>query len=108
MNAVNLNVNELEWQSAVEYPGDAQEKIVNQGGSIAPRAILLKIPADWSMEAHSHRYTEMHFVLQGSYESDGESFESGTFRIIPKEVEHGPFMSRQGATVLVIWCALKD
>ncbi len=108
MNAVCISANEMDWQPALEYPGKAMTKVLNQGGSIAPRAILLRIPPHWNMEAHSHRYTELHYVLKGEYESDGDVFSEGTFRIVPKEVEHGPFISRQGATILIIWCALKE
>jgi anti-sigma factor ChrR (cupin superfamily) len=108
MKAVTMNVNDLDWQPAPEYPGNAEEKVLSQGGGAVPRSILLRLPPEWNMEAHSHRYTELHFILEGAYESDGEVFNTGTFRVIPKEVEHGPFVSRQGATVLIIWCALQE
>ena len=106
MNAVDLNINDLDWVPALEYPGNAEEKVLSHGGTIAPRTILLRIPADWRMNKHSHRYTELHYVMEGSYESGAEVFPAGTFRVIPKEVEHGPFSSRGGATILIVWCAL--
>ncbi len=108
MKTISVNVNEMDWQHAVGYPGKAEEKVLSHGDTNAPRSILLKIPADWNMEAHSHRYTELHFVLEGEYESDGDIFGAGTFRMIPKEVEHGPFGSHSGATVLIIWCDIRE
>jgi anti-sigma factor ChrR (cupin superfamily) len=108
MNAVSIDVNKVDWRPALQYPGDAEEKVLSAGGSMTPRTILLKIPAGWSMDRHSHRYTELHYVLEGSYESDGEVFPTGTFRMIPKEVEHGPFATKRGATILVVWCTLGD
>lgn len=108
MNAVNINVYEMDWRPALEYPGGADEKVLSQGGSIAPRTILLRIPPGWSMDRHAHRHTELHYVLEGSYESDGETHPAGTFRMIPREVEHGPFRTQDGATVLIVWCALPE
>jgi anti-sigma factor ChrR (cupin superfamily) len=106
MNAVSINVSDVEWQPALEYPGEAEAKLLSAGGDMTPRTILLRIPPGWRMDRHSHRYTELHYVLAGEYESDGDTFSTGTFRMIPKEVEHGPFVTKQGATILVIWCTL--
>jgi anti-sigma factor ChrR (cupin superfamily) len=108
MDPISVNTNKMNWQRAREYPGEAEEKILSAGGDMAPRSILLRIPAGWSMDAHSHRFTEVHYVLEGEYESEGDTFPAGTFRVIPKEVEHGPFVSRQGAIILITWCALKE
>lgn len=108
MNAVNVNVNEMDWQPAMSYPGDAEEKVLSEGGMFTPRTILLRIPPGWSMDRHSHRNTELHFVMEGSYESEEEVHSTGTFRLIPKKIEHGPFSSRDGAVILVVWCALAE
>ena len=108
MKEVSLNVNDLKWQPAHGYSAGVEEKVLCSGDSAAPRTILLKIPSGWSMESHSHISTELHYVLEGEYESKGEVYSAGTFRIIQKEVEHGPFTSRTGATVLVTWCTLCD
>ncbi|MCK4462294.1 MAG: cupin domain-containing protein [candidate division Zixibacteria bacterium] len=108
MNAVSVNVNDMEWQVSGGYSAGAEEKVLSVGGSIAPRTILLKIPSGWSMDAHSHIHTELHYVLEGEYESKGETYRSGTFRVIPKGVEHGPFASKTGAIILVTWCTLQD
>jgi anti-sigma factor ChrR (cupin superfamily) len=108
MNAVSINVDELTWQPALEYPGQAEAKVLSAGGDMTPRTILLSIPPGWRMDRHSHRYTELHYVLEGQYESNGEQFPVGTFRMIPKAVEHGPFATKSGAIILVIWCSLSD
>jgi hypothetical protein len=42
-------------------------------------------------------------VISGEYDSQEERFPVGTYRLIPKHVDHGPFRSTQGAEVLVIW-----
>jgi anti-sigma factor ChrR (cupin superfamily) len=106
MNAVTINANDLEWRPAKSYPKGTEEKVLSTGGTVAPRTILLKIPVGWRMDAHSHVYTELHYVLEGEYESQGEKFPSGTFRVIPKEVEHGPFITKTGAVIFVTWCEI--
>lgn len=106
MKATSVNVNDLEWSGAAEYPAGTEEKVLSIGGSIAPRATMLRLPSGWKMESHSHRFTELHYVLEGEVESQGQKYPAGTFRVIPKEVEHGPFTAATGATVLVIWCTL--
>ena len=108
MNTVCINANDLKWQPAEGYASGAEEKVLSVGGSIAPRAILLKIPPGWSMEAHSHLYTEIHYVIEGEYESKDEIFPAGSYCVIPKEVKHGSFSTEKGALVLVTWCSLKE
>jgi len=107
MNAVNINVNDLEWEPAVGYSGGVEEKVLSVGGGVAPRTTLLRIPPGWSMESHSHRFTELHYVLDGEYESEGKTHRSGTYRVIPKEVKHGPFSTKEGAIVMVTWCNIE-
>ena len=108
MKAISVNVNDLQWRRATEYPSGIEEKVLSVGGSIAPRATMLKLPPGFKTDAHSHRFTELHYVLEGQVESQGQKYTAGTFRVIPKAVEHGPFSSETGAIVLVIWCSLAE
>jgi anti-sigma factor ChrR (cupin superfamily) len=108
MNPVCIKSNDMVWQPAEGYGAGAEEKVLNVGGSVAPRTILLKIPPGWSMEAHSHLNTELHYIIEGEYESQGEIHPTGTFCIIPKEVKHGAFSTKTGATILVTWCTLRE
>ena len=108
MKAVSVNIRDLEWSGATEYPAGTEEKVLSIGGSVAPRATMLRLPPGWRMDSHSHRFTELHYVLEGQVESQGRTYPSGTFRVIPKEVEHGPFTAETGAVVLVIWCTLAE
>jgi len=108
MNSIDINTNDIKWESALSYPKGAEEKVLCVGSDMAPRSIILKVPPGWSMNSHSHSHTELHYVLEGEYGSQGETYPSGTFRIIPKEVDHGPFTTKTGATIMVIWCVLKE
>ncbi len=59
------------------------------------------------MNAHSHITAEQHFVVEGSYSSDGENYPVGSYQIFSAHDEHGPFISENGALILIIWDALK-
>ena len=104
MIGVTTNANDLEWQPARSYPEGTEEKVLSAGGKMVPRTILLKLPPGWTMKAHSHVFTELHYVLEGEYTSQDESYSKGTLRVIPKEVEHGFFTTAAGAIILVTWC----
>jgi anti-sigma factor ChrR (cupin superfamily) len=106
MNPICIKTDDAKWQPAKGYGMGAEEKVLNEGDSVAPRTILLKIPPGWSMESHSHLNTELHYILEGEYESQGEKFPAGTFCVIPKEIRHGSYSTKNGATILITWCNL--
>jgi anti-sigma factor ChrR (cupin superfamily) len=97
------NTEEMEWQPAKNYPSGAQVKVLRQGDASQGRTILLKLPPNWQMSAHSHTTIEQHFVLEGEYESQGKVFGAGNYRFIPRETSHGPFSTKIGAVILVLW-----
>ena len=104
MKEIAIDTTQLEWHEAVEYPKGTMEKLLTEGSDLYPKATLLRIPAGWTMNAHAHVVTELHYVLEGEYKSGDQTFGAGTFRVIPAHTEHGPFSSEKGATVLVTWC----
>lgn len=55
------------------------------------------------MPAHSHTSVEQHYILEGSYEIEGQIYNKGTYQLIPAGFSHGPFYSKEGAILLVIW-----
>jgi anti-sigma factor ChrR (cupin superfamily) len=80
-NIINL-FDDLNWENATNYPdGTLQKALRDEKGG---KSLLLKIPKGFSMPSHSHINTEQHFVL-GAHE------------------DHGPFESKEGALILVIW-----
>ena len=94
---------ELDWEAAKDYQTGTERKVLRQGDKGEPRTVLLKLPPGFEMTAHSHLYTEHHYVLEGRYESQGTEFPAGTYRVIPRHKNHGPFTSATGAVVLIIW-----
>jgi anti-sigma factor ChrR (cupin superfamily) len=96
---------ELGWEEAEGYPeGTKIKKLRDENGA---KTVLLSLPKGFHLESHTHMYNEQHLVLDGEYASEGEVFPSGTYRIIYAGQDHGPFISKTGAIVLVIWDPVK-
>ena len=106
MDEVSLNINDLAWQDAHQYAAGAKAKELLSDNLNGVKAVLLKLDPGWRMSEHGHSRTEVHYILSGEYESQGKTYTAGTFRLIPKESTHGPFTTRLGAVVLVMWVNL--
>jgi len=96
---------ELGWEKAEGYPEGTKIKTLRDEDGA--KTILLKLPKGFHMVAHTHIYNEQHLVLEGEYESEGKVYPSGTYRLIHAHKNHGPFTSKAGATILIIWDPVK-
>lgn len=103
MQEVVAKTSEIAWEVATGYPAGTHWKVLRRENEGEPSTILLKLAPGFDMPAHSHMYAEHHYVLSGEYESQGKRFLAGTYRVIPKHVDHGPFRSANGAELLVMW-----
>ncbi|MCG6956569.1 MAG: cupin domain-containing protein [Gemmatimonadetes bacterium] len=101
MPEITLDTNGMEWIEASSYPEGTTIKVLRDEGEA--RSVLLKLPPGFRMGAHSHTSCEQHFVLEGRYEAQGEEYGPGAYQCIPAHTNHGPFSSRVGAVVLVVW-----
>jgi len=89
------------WQNAPEYPVGTKKKFLHNENGV--KTVLLKFPEGFYMEPHSHITTEQHIILKGEYTSEGKTYYEGTYRSFKAHENHGPFESKHGALVLVIW-----
>jgi anti-sigma factor ChrR (cupin superfamily) len=94
----------MEWEEAVSYPSGTKRKVLRDNGGI--RTVLIKLPPGFRMSAHTHIFSEQHFVLEGAYETGGKEYGPGAYQYIPAHTDHGPYTSQDGAVVLVIWDGL--
>jgi anti-sigma factor ChrR (cupin superfamily) len=101
MKSMKNLFDELHWVPADNYPDGTQKKILRDENGAS--TILLKLSKGFRMEAHSHVTTEQHIVLKGSYTSSGVIYPSGSYQLISAHEDHGPFESKDGALVLVVW-----
>jgi len=100
INLINL-FDQRNWEEAENYPEGTLKKTLRDDNG--DRTILLKLPKGFKMESHSHITTEQHFVLKGEYISEGLTYQEGSYQIFYAHEDHGPFRSKNGALVLVIW-----
>ncbi len=103
-NLMNL-FDDLNWEEANEYFNGTKRKILRDENGC--RTVLLKLPKNFYMAPHSHIITEQHFVLKGEYTSKGKNFSAGSYQVFSKGDDHGPFESKNGALILVIWDPIK-
>jgi anti-sigma factor ChrR (cupin superfamily) len=99
---IYVNTDDLDWRVAEGYPTGAMQKVLYKGNGSTPLSFLLKISPGWHLEEHAHVHTEIHYVLDGEYESKDKTYPAGSFRVIPAHTNHGPFSTSKGAIVLVI------
>ena len=100
---VAVNASEIAWEAPAGYPSGISRKVLRRGIRGEPRTALLKLEPGFEMNAHAHVYVEHHYVIDGEYESQGQRYPAGSYRMIPRHANHGPFRSREGALILVIW-----
>ena len=92
---------QFNWEKADNYPeGTFKKTLRDEDGA---KTILLKLPEGFTMEMHSHITTEQHFVLKGAYTSADTTYHEGSYQLFYAHEEHGPFYSKDGALVLIIW-----
>ena len=89
------------WQEASEYGSGAKKKTLRDENGA--KTILLRLPKNFHMDAHTHVTTEQHFIIKGKYKSEGKTYNKGTYQIFQPHENHGPFESKKGALVLVVW-----
>ena len=89
------------WEVANGYPAGTMAKILRDDSKV--KTVLLKLPAGFHMAPHSHLTTEQNFLIEGEYELAGESYSAGSYQIFLPGDEHGPFTSKSGAMVLVVY-----
>jgi anti-sigma factor ChrR (cupin superfamily) len=96
---------DFDWQDSTGngYAEGTKQKVLRDENSA--KTILLKLPKGFNMPSHSHVTTEQHFVLKGEYISEGKNYQAGSYQIIKAHENHGPFVSKEGALLIVIWDA---
>ena len=105
MKELSVNYQDIDWEEAQGYPPGTLMKVLRRDENGEPLTIVLKLKEGFEMEGHSHIGNEQHFVLEGEYESEGRTYRSGSYRLIPRETTHGPFKSEKGAVILIAWDA---
>jgi anti-sigma factor ChrR (cupin superfamily) len=82
--------------------GNATLKVLNSEQSLGPAVALLSMEPGSEIPRHLHqRTTEMSYVLDGDFISEGISYPKGTIFNIKPNTIHGPHTTKTGCSVLV-------
>ena len=82
--------------------GSATLKVLNGEQSFGPAVALLTMEPGSEIPRHVHeRTTEMSYVLDGDFISEGISHPKGTVIAIKPNTIHGPHTTKTGCSVLV-------
>ena len=85
-----------------ETKGIATLKVLNSEESLGPAVALLRMEPGSEIPRHLHeRTTEMSYVLDGDFISEGISYSKGTEINIKPNTVHGPHTTKTGCSVLV-------
>jgi anti-sigma factor ChrR (cupin superfamily) len=103
MEDLFVRASDQPWEQVSGGPQGMQRKVLRKAADGTPKVALLKLEPGFEMDAHSHSHAENHYVLEGMYETEGTECPSGSYRMVPKHNEHGPFRSQAGALLLVVW-----
>lgn len=103
MEEISVRESDLSWEPAEGFSVGTVWKVLRRDSENQPLTVLLKLPPGFERKEHSHVFVEHHYILEGEYESMGKRYRAGSYRMIPKHSDHGPFRSETGAMLLVIW-----
>jgi len=98
-----VNTTELKWETASGYPDGTRWKILRRGPNDEVCTAILMLAPGFSVNTHKHLCDEVHYVLRGEYEEGDRHYRAGSYRRIPRNADHGPMQSEEGAVVLVSW-----
>ena len=94
---------DIEWSELSDFPGSAQGKVLRETKELGAKTLLVRLPAGGKVHPHSHRGVVQHYVLEGQYETEGQWFGSGSFRLMPKNADVAPISTGEGVTILMIY-----
>lgn len=103
MEQKSVQSSQIPWEQPRGFPKTLKRKVLRIGPDGKPRAALLRLEPGFEMDAHTHDLPEQHFVIEGMYEEQGREYPAGSYHFIPANTDHGPFRSRGGAQILVVW-----
>jgi hypothetical protein len=93
---------EMSWQEMRGFPSGVEVKILRMDFHLGAKTMLVKVPAGGQIMSHRHDSVVQHFVVEGGYETGGQIFNAGTYRLIPKDTDIPAMDSKNGVTFLLI------
>jgi ChrR Cupin-like domain len=94
---------EMPWEELSLFPGDAEVKVLRSELEHGARTLLVRIPPGGEISPHGHLGVVQHYVLEGEYETLGETFGAGTYRLLPKHENLATISTERGAVILMMY-----
>ena len=98
-----IHTPDVSWQELRAFPGTAQVKLLRDEPSGGARTMLVRVPPGGQIRPHSHLAGVQHHVLEGDYETEGETCSARTYRFLPKDADVAPITTKGGVTILMIY-----
>ncbi|MDE3242996.1 MAG: cupin domain-containing protein [Nitrospirota bacterium] len=93
----------LSWAQLFHFPGNAEVKVLRDEGPGEAMTLLVRLPPGGQIRPHSHPAPVQHYVLEGTYESEGDTFHAGTYRFIVERKVVATLTTTTGALILMIY-----
>jgi hypothetical protein len=100
---LTIYTQEKTWEPLSFVPGDAEVKILRSDPERGARTLLVRLLPGGEISAHGYLGVVQHYVVEGEYETGGETFGAGTYRLLPKHARVGTISSQEGAVILMIY-----
>jgi ChrR Cupin-like domain len=101
-NAI-VHPRDVKWQQLRAFPGTVQVKMLRDEPSGGARTMLVRLPPAGQIIPHTHTAPVQHYVLEGEYETGGETCGVGAYRFLPADADVGPITTKSGVTILMVY-----
>lgn len=103
METTTIHTAEIAWQELTGFPGEGQVKLLRDEDGGNARTLLIRIHPGGEITPHAHQAPVQHYVLDGEYESAGNIYSAGTYRLFPGHANVAAISTQNGATILFIY-----
>jgi len=93
---------EMSWQEMRGFPSGVEVKILRMDFRSGAKTILVKMPPGGQILSHRHETVVQHFIVEGGYETAGQVFNTGTYRLIPQDTDIPSIDAKNGVTFLLV------
>ncbi len=93
----------MKWGELRAFPGPADGKILREDAETGAKTLLVRLPPGAHVIAHGHRGIVQHYVLEGQYETEGQLFGPGSYRMMPEHYDVPSISTTEGVTILMIF-----
>jgi quercetin dioxygenase-like cupin family protein len=91
------------WRELKEFPGRGEVKLLREEPQCGAKTMLVRLPPGGRIEPHTHLGVVQHYVVEGEYHTNGRTFETGSYRLLPKNADVAPITTHNGVTILIIY-----